>query len=87
MRIPGNSDPGSPAGQVLIQVRATGTNRGELLARPLLRSANPALRPMRGGIEFAGEIAALGEGVIGWKLGERVMGRAPGSYAEFTVAS
>ena len=28
-------------------VRAAGTNRGELLARPLLRSDNPAAKPMR----------------------------------------
>jgi NADPH:quinone reductase-like Zn-dependent oxidoreductase len=39
---------------------------------------------MRAGIEFAGELAALGEGVKGWKLGDRVMARGPG-YAEWTV--
>ncbi len=46
------------AGEVLLKVRASGTNRGELLARPLLRSDNPALRPMRSGSEFAGEVAS-----------------------------
>jgi NADPH2:quinone reductase len=75
------------AGEVLVKVRASGTNRGELLARPLLRSDNPALRPMRSGGEFAGEIASLGDGVVGWKVGDRVMGRAIGSYAEYTVAN
>ena len=79
--------PSPGAGEVLIKVRASGTNRGELLARPLLRSSNPALRPMRSGGEFAGEIAALGEGVTGWRVGDRVMGRAVGSYAEYTVAN
>jgi NADPH:quinone reductase len=78
--------PAPGAGEVLIKVRASGLNRGELLARPLLRSDNPALRPMRSGSEFAGEIASLGEGVIGWKVSDRVMGRAIGSYAEFTAA-
>jgi NADPH2:quinone reductase len=73
-------------GEVLVAVRAAGTNRGELLARPLLRSDNPAVKPMRTGIEFAGEIAALGEGVKGWKPGDRVMARGPG-YAEYTVVS
>ena len=63
------------------------TNRGELLARPLLRSDNPALRPMRSGGEFAGEVAALGDGVMGMAVGARVMGRAVGSYAEFTIAN
>ncbi len=75
------------AGEVLIKVRASGTNRGELLARPLLRSDNPASRPMRSGSEFAGEVASLGEGVAGWRVGDRVMGRATGSYAEFTIAN
>lgn len=76
--------PGS--GEVLVAVRAAGTNRGELLARPLLRSDNPAAKPMRTGIEFAGEIVALGEGVRGWTPGDRIMARGPG-YAEYTVVS
>src|SRR6266511_6110804 len=71
-------------GQVLVAVRAAGTNRGELLARPLLRSDNPAAKPMRAGIEFAGEIVALGAGVSGWKPGERIMARGAG-YAEYAV--
>jgi len=76
----------SPTGdQVLVKVRASGTNRGELLARPMFRSSNPALKPMPGGIEFAGEIAAVGPNATGWHVGERVMGRAPGSYAEFVA--
>jgi NADPH2:quinone reductase len=77
-------DPGP--GEVLVAVRAAGTNRGELLARPLLRSDNPAAKPMRAGIEFAGEIVALGEGVSGWKPGDRVMARGVG-YTEYTVVS
>jgi len=81
------SAPTPGAGEVLIKVRASGTNRGELLARPLLRSDNPALRPMRSGGEFSGAVASLAEGVTAWKVGDRVMGRAIGSYAEFTVAN
>src|ERR1700722_5817022 len=79
--------PSPGRGEALIKVRASGTNRGELLARPLLRSDNPALRPMRSSGEFAGEVVTLGEGVTAWKVGDRVMGRAIGSYAEFTVAN
>jgi NADPH2:quinone reductase len=79
--------PSAKGDQVLIKVRATGTNRGELLARPMFRSSNPALRPMPGGIEFAGEIVAVGENATGWRVGERVMGRAPGAYAEFVLVN
>src|SRR3989442_9240544 len=73
-------------GQVLVAVRAAGTNRGELLARPLLRSDNPAATPMRAGIEFAGEIMALGAGVSGWKPGDRIMARGTGGYAQHAGA-
>ncbi|HLI81863.1 MAG TPA: zinc-binding dehydrogenase, partial [Candidatus Binataceae bacterium] len=79
--------PTAGVGEVLIKVRASGTNRGELLARPLIRSDNPALRPTRSGSEFAGEIASLGSSVARWSVGDRVMGRAPGSYAEYVVAN
>jgi NADPH:quinone reductase len=79
--------PTPAAGEVLIAIRAAGTNRGELIQQPLLRSSNPALLPVRAGIEFAGEIARLGEGLAGWNTGERVMGRGTGSYAEFTVVN
>jgi len=78
----------SPKGDlVVVKVRAAGTNRGELLARPGFRSSNPALKPMPGGIEFAGEIVAAGPDATGWHVGERVMGRAPGSYAEFVAVN
>ena len=77
--------PSPPAGEVLVAIRAAGTNRGELIQRPMLRATNPALRPMRAGIEFADEIAALGDGVSGWRTGERVMGRGLGCYAESAV--
>jgi len=32
-----------------------------------------------------GEIAAVGEGVTGWRVGDRVMGRGPGCYSEYTT--
>ena len=54
--------PAPGSGQVSVAVRAAGTNRGELIRGAQLRSGNSA----RAGGEFAGEIAALGEGVSGW---------------------
>jgi NADPH2:quinone reductase len=74
-------------GQVVVAVRAAGTNRGELIRGAGLRSGSPTASPARAGGEFAGEITALGEQVSGWKQGDRVMGRTTGSYAEFTVAA
>jgi NADPH:quinone reductase-like Zn-dependent oxidoreductase len=79
--------PAPGPGQVMVAVRAAGTNRGELIRGAQLRSGSPAASPNRAGGEFAGEIAALGDGVSGWAQGDRVMGRAAGSYAEYVVAS
>ncbi|HJU28507.1 MAG TPA: zinc-binding dehydrogenase [Candidatus Binataceae bacterium] len=79
--------PSPKPAEAVVRVRAAGTNRGELIARPLFRSSNPALRPTPAGIEFAGEIAALGAEARGWSVGDRVMGRAAGSYAEFVAVN
>src|SRR5262245_52293039 len=73
--------PDPAAGQVVVGVHAAGTNRGELIRGAELRSGNPT----RAGGEFAGEIVALGDGVSGCRLGDRVMGRATGSYAQYVV--
>jgi NADPH2:quinone reductase len=78
--------PTAGAGQVLVAVRASGTNRGELIRGAQMRSSGPAANPTRSGSEFAGEIEALGDGVSGFARGDRVMGRAAGSYAEHVVA-
>jgi len=78
--------PSAGAGQVLVEVHASGTNRGELIRGAALRSTTPAAAPTRSGSEFAGEIVAVGDGVSGYQVGDRVMGRAVGSYAERVVA-
>jgi NADPH:quinone reductase-like Zn-dependent oxidoreductase len=72
-------------GQVVVAVRAAGTNRGELIRGAALRAGTPAAKPAPAGTEFAGEVSAVGSGVSGWKQGDRVMGRAVGSYAEFVA--
>jgi len=76
--------PEPEAGEILVRVRAAGVNRADLLQRmgqyPAPFGA-PANVP---GLEYAGEVAALGTGARGWKLGDRVMGLVPGgAYAEF----
>jgi NADPH:quinone reductase len=79
--------PAPGPGQVLVAVRAAGTNRGELIRGADLKAGSPAAKPARAGGELAGEIVALGDGVTAFRPGDRVMGRAPGSYAQFNLAS
>src|SRR5262245_32051079 len=79
--------PTAGPGQVVVAVRAAGPNRGELIRGAALRPSSAAASPARAGTEFSGQISAVGDGVAGWKPGDRVMGRAVGSYAQYTVAS
>jgi len=74
------------AGQVLIRVTASGVNRADLLQRagkyPPPAGASDIL-----GLEVSGEIAALGEGVTDWKIGDTVCALlSGGGYAEYAVA-
>ncbi|HVO34195.1 MAG TPA: NAD(P)H-quinone oxidoreductase [Gemmatimonadales bacterium] len=80
------SVPEPEAGEILVRVRAAGVNRADLLQRlgqyPAPFGA-PANIP---GLEYAGEVAALGMGARAWKVGDRVMGLVPGgAYAEFVT--
>jgi NADPH:quinone reductase-like Zn-dependent oxidoreductase len=67
---------------VVVKVEAAGLNRGELLALTAFRADNRELKPYQAGIEFAGGIVDVGPDATGWHVGERVMGRFPGAYAE-----
>ena len=77
-------DPGP--GQVRIQVRAFGVNRADLLQRRGLYPPPPDVPQDIPGLEFAGEIETLGQGVKGLSPGTRVMGIVGGgAYAEALV--
>lgn len=65
-------------GQLLLRVRASSLNRGELLP-----SGKPGSRP--GGVEAAGEVVALGKDVKGLAEGTRVMARCKGGFAEYAL--
>jgi alcohol dehydrogenase len=66
-------DPVAGEGDVVVRVRATSLNYHDVFTRrgmPGIRIAMPAIM----GLDVAGEIAALGPGVGGWKIGDRVVG-------------
>jgi NADPH:quinone reductase-like Zn-dependent oxidoreductase len=75
------TDPPVPkAGEILVAIKAASLNRGEFIAGHGLHKGTGG-RPA--GQEAAGTVAALGAGVANFKIGDRVMGRCPGAYAEF----
>lgn len=70
------------AGQLLLRVRAAGLNRGEFILGHGLTQAGTAKAV---GMEAAGEVVACGSGVHAWKVGDRVMGRCSGAFAEYVL--
>ncbi|MSQ54429.1 MAG: zinc-binding alcohol dehydrogenase [Betaproteobacteria bacterium] len=75
--------PRAQAGELLVKVRASSLNRGELIAGLGLHGAAPDPKPAGG--EASGVVEAVGEGVAGFAPGDRVMGRAKGAFAEYAV--
>jgi NADPH:quinone reductase len=73
-------------GQVRVRVVATSVNRADTVQRRGLYPP-PAGESETLGLEVAGVVDAVGEGVKEWRGGERVMGLvAGGGYAEFALA-
>ncbi|MDC9807858.1 NAD(P)H-quinone oxidoreductase [Rhizobium binxianense] len=72
-------------GEVLVRAEAIGVNRPDVAQRqgsyPAPRDASPIL-----GLELAGEIVAIGPGVSGYRIGDKVCGLANGgAYAEYCL--
>ena len=74
--------PEPKSGQVLVRVRASGLNRGEITQARDRRSGEP----ITVGVEFAGEVSAVGAKVTGWKEGDRVMGHGKECQAQYVLA-
>lgn len=70
-------------GEVVAQVRAVGLNRAELALNPNHRQTAPKQAHPIAGVEFAGEVSAVGPGVTAWREGDRIMGSTAGTYAEY----
>ena len=75
-------DPVAAAGEVLIDVDAAGVNRPDVIQRYGKYPPPPGASDLPG-LEIAGRIAALGDGVTGFAVGDRVCALlAGGGYAE-----
>jgi putative PIG3 family NAD(P)H quinone oxidoreductase len=73
-------------GQVLLRVRATSVNRPDVVQRQGNYPPPPGESPLLG-LEAAGTVEALGQGVTGFTIGERVFALlGGGGYAELAVA-
>ena len=75
-------DPEPGPGDVLIDVVATAVNRADIMQR-MGRYPPPPGVPAWPGLECSGRIAALGQGVAGWAVGDEVCALlSGGGYAE-----
>jgi len=72
-------------GQILIRLHYAGVNRPDVLQRAGSYAPPPGASDLPG-LEGAGEVAAVGPGVTGWAVGDRLCALLPGGgYAEYAV--
>jgi NADPH:quinone reductase len=78
-------DPVPGAGEILIRVEAAGVNRPDVMQRAGKYPPPPGASDIPG-LEVAGTVAALGPGVTGWSVGDRVCALVTGGgYATLCV--
>jgi len=77
--------PTAGPGEALVRIKAASVNFPDLLMTRGEYQLKPPL-PFTPGLDFAGEVAGLGEGVSGLEIGAAVVGGArTGAFAEFIV--
>lgn len=78
--------PAVKAGEVLLKVEAAGVNRPDVLQRKGLYPVPKDASDLPG-LEVAGTVTAMGEGVTEWRIGDAVCALTPGGgYAEYCMA-
>lgn len=83
LRIAERPLPAAGAGEVLVEVRAAGVNRPDVLQRRGRYPVPPGASDLPG-LEVAGRVVAVGEGVTAWKAGDEVCALlAGGGYAGY----
>ena len=71
-------------GQIRVRARASALNRADLMQREGNYPVPPGVTADISGMEYAGEVNALGPSATLWKIGDRVMGIvAGGGHAEY----
>ncbi|MFO0550628.1 MAG: NAD(P)H-quinone oxidoreductase [Polyangiaceae bacterium] len=79
-------DPEPAAGHVRIHVEFAGVNRADILQRMGLYPAPPGAPADIPGLEYAGVVDRVGDGVTALRVGDRVFGLVPGgAYAEYAI--
>lgn len=86
LRVAQRPVPRAGRGEVLIRVAAAGVNRPDVLQRKGLYAPPPGASDIPG-LEVAGTVVAVGEGVTRWKSADRVCALVTGGgYAEYVNA-
>jgi NADPH:quinone reductase len=75
--------PAAGPGQVLVRVEAAGVNPVDAIIASGAYGRPPL--PLVMGVDFAGRVETVGEGVTRYAVGDPVFGRADGTYAEYVV--
>jgi len=77
--------PKPEANEIRIRVHATALNRADIMQRKG-KYPPPEGASLIMGLEVAGEVESMGEGVTRWQIGDKVFGLLPGGgYAEFAI--
>ncbi|MEA2583946.1 MAG: NADPH:quinone reductase [Thermomicrobiales bacterium] len=76
--------PEARPGKIVVRVAAAGLNAADVLERTG-RYIEARSFPAVAGREVAGTVAAVGDGVTGFEPGQRVMGFARGSFADYAL--
>jgi len=85
LRLTSRPVPAPTAGDVVIKVAYAGVNRPDALQRAGLYAPPPTASDLPG-LEAAGEIVAIGDGVSDWSVGDKVCALLPGGgYAEYVA--
>lgn len=85
LRLAERPQPTPAPGEIRIRVRAAGVNRPDIVQRLGHYPAPPGASDILG-LEVAGEVDAVGEGVTRWRVGDRVCALlGGGGYADYAV--